>query len=108
MNLVGGQDELVFDGGSFAVNRQGKIVAQANFFAEEMLDYLGWEDLANSCTAALPSKDWLLYQALVTGVRDYFAKTGFKKAVLGLSGGIDSALTLVCAVDALGAEKCTR
>ena len=106
VNLVGGQDELVFDGGSFAVNRQGKIVAQANFFAEEMLD-ISWDgkDLANSCTAALPSKDWLLYQALVTGVRDYFAKTGFKKAVLGLSGGIDSALTLVCAVDALGAEN---
>ena len=63
------------------------------------------EDLANSRIVDLPSKDWLLYQALVTGVRDYFAKTGFKKAVLGLSGGIDSALTLVCAVDALGAEN---
>ena len=106
VNLVGGQDELVFDGGSFAVNRRGEIVAQANFFAEEMLDII-WdgEDLADSRIVDLPSKDWLLYQALVTGVRDYFAKTGFKKAVLGLSGGIDSALTLVCAVDALGPEN---
>ena len=106
VNLVGGQDELIFDGGSFAVNRQGEIIAQANFFVEEMLDII-WdgEDLTESRIAAFPSKDWMLYEALVTGIRDYFAKTGFKKAVLGLSGGIDSALTLVCAVDALGAEN---
>ncbi|HAN81181.1 MAG TPA: NAD+ synthase [Gammaproteobacteria bacterium] len=106
VNMVGGQDELVFDGGSFVVDRLGEVVAQANFFAEEMLD-VTWNgaDLVGSRLVALPSKDWLLYEAIVTGVRDYFAKTGFKKAVVGLSGGIDSALTLVCAVDALGAEN---
>ena len=106
VNLVGGQDELIFDGGSFAVNREGQIVAQANFFSEEMLDIV-WDgsDLTGHRLEDMPSPDWMLYEALVTGVRDYFAKTGFKKAVLGLSGGIDSALTLAVAVDALGAQN---
>jgi len=106
VNLVGGQDELIFDGGSFAVNREGQIVAQANFFNEEMLDIV-WDgsDLRGDRLEDMPSPDWMLYEALVTGVRDYFAKTGFKKAVLGLSGGIDSALTLAVAVDALGAQN---
>lgn len=106
VNLVGGQDELIFDGGSCAVNRRGDLVAHANFFVEECLD-ITWDGQDFIChdIAPVPSQDWLLYQALVTGVRDYFAKTGFKKAVLGLSGGIDSALTLAVAVDALGAEN---
>ena len=106
VNLVGGQDELIFDGGSFAVNREGKIIAQANFFTDDVLD-LVWDglDFTGHRLESVPSFDWMLYQALVTGVRDYFNKTGFKKAVLGLSGGIDSALTLAVAVDALGAEN---
>jgi NAD+ synthase (glutamine-hydrolysing) len=106
VNLVGGQDELIFDGGSFAVNQEGQIIAQANFFAEEVLDIV-WDgaDLTGQRLEDVPSSEWMLYQALVTGVRDYFAKTGFKKAVLGLSGGIDSALTLAVAADALGAEN---
>ena len=106
VNLVGGQDEIIFDGGSFAVNRAGQIIAQANFFIEDVLD-LVWDgsDLTGHRLENVPSSDWMLYQALVTGVRDYFKKTGFKKAILGLSGGIDSALTLAVATDALGAEN---
>ena len=106
VNLVGGQDEIIFDGGSFAVNREGQIIAQANFFTEDVLD-LVWDgsDLIGHRLENMPSSDWMLYQALVTGVRDYFKKTGFKKAVLGLSGGVDSALTLAVAADALGAEN---
>ena len=106
VNLVGGQDELVFDGGSFATNRFGEIVSQAEFFVEDTLD-LSWDgqDLVTGRLEPIPEKDELLYQALVTGVRDYFKKTGFSKALLGLSGGIDSALTLAVAVDALGAEN---
>ena len=106
VNLVGGQDELIFDGGSFAVNRDGQIIAQANFFTEDLLDLVWYgSDLTGHRLENVPSSDWMLYQALVTGVRDYFKKTGFKKAVLGLSGGIDSALTLAVAADALGAEN---
>ena len=106
VNLVGGQDELVFDGGSFATNRVGEIVAQAGFFFEETLDIV-WtgQDIESDRLEPVPENDDLLYRALVTGVRDYFAKTGFNKALLGLSGGIDSALTLAIAVDALGADN---
>jgi NAD+ synthase (glutamine-hydrolysing) len=88
------------------VNQEGQIIAQANFFVEEVLDIV-WDgaDLTGQRLEDVPSSEWMLYQALVTGVRDYFAKTRFKKAVLGLSGGIDSALTLAVAADALGAEN---
>jgi NAD+ synthase (glutamine-hydrolysing) len=105
VNLVGGQDELIFDGGSLVVDRDGEIIAQATFFAEDQLDVV-WDGqhLIGDRVENTPSDDALLYQALVTGVRDYFSKTGFRKAVLGLSGGIDSALTLAVAVDALGAD----
>ncbi|MBT6287371.1 MAG: NAD+ synthase [Oceanospirillales bacterium] len=106
VNLVGGQDELIFDGGSLVVDRDGEIIAQATFFAEDQLDVV-WDGqhLIGDRVEHTPSDDALLYQALVTGVRDYFSKTGFRKAVLGLSGGIDSALTLAVAVDALGADN---
>jgi NAD+ synthase (glutamine-hydrolysing) len=106
VNLVGGQDELIFDGGSLVVDRDGEIIAQATFFAEDRLDVV-WDGqhLIGDRVEHTPSDDALLYQALVTGVRDYFSKTGFRKAVLGLSGGIDSALTLAVAVDALGADN---
>jgi len=106
VNLVGGQDELIFDGGSLVVDRDGEIIAQATFFAEDRLDVV-WDGqhLIGDRVENTPSDDALLYQALVTGVRDYFSKTGFRKAVLGLSGGIDSALTLAVAVDALGADN---
>jgi len=105
-NLVGGQDELVFDGGSFAMNSSGRLTAQCAVF-EEVLSYL---EIANDvqpsgAIAVLPSDEAGIYQALCTGLRDYIGKNGFKGVLLGLSGGIDSALTLAVAVDALGAAK---
>ncbi len=106
VNLTGGQDELVFDGGSFALNTQGELVAQAAAYDDELLllDYKDG-DLAPASQAALPGELESVYRALVVGVRDYINKNGFPGALLGLSGGIDSALTLAIAVDALGAER---
>ncbi|MDP1644683.1 MAG: NAD+ synthase [Thiobacillus sp.] len=104
-NLVGGQDELVFDGASFALSAGGEVVAQCPAW-QAGLFYL---DIAgDTCTGpqhALPGEDAAVYDALVLAVRDYFGKNGFRGAHLGLSGGIDSALTLAIAVDALGADK---
>jgi NAD+ synthase (glutamine-hydrolysing) len=102
VNQVGGQDELVFDGGSFAMNAHGQVIARATCFNEQTL--LVNFNAANSIAphmADLAS----VYSALVLGVRDYVGKNRFKGAVLGLSGGIDSALTLAIAVDAIGAER---
>ncbi|KZE33869.1 NAD+ synthase [Crenobacter luteus] len=106
VNLVGGQDELVFDGASFAINRAGEVVAQAPTCADELLlvDFAGGDFVAGK-QAALPGPVESVYQALVTGVRDYIGKNGFPGVLLGLSGGVDSALTLAIAVDALGADK---
>lgn len=110
VNQVGGQDELIFDGGSMVVNACGTLVHRAPLFEQSITAVsaqLGTEGLVfNASTLAenpahLPS----VYQALVTGVRDYVNKNGFKSVVLGLSGGIDSALTLAVAVDALGPER---
>jgi NAD+ synthase (glutamine-hydrolysing) len=104
-NLVGGQDELVFDGASFALSKEGEVVAQCPAW-QEGLFYLDITD--GTCTGpqhVLPGEDAAVYDALVLAVRDYFRKNGFKGAHLGLSGGIDSALTLAIAVDALGADK---
>ena len=102
-NLVGGQDELVFDGASFALDRNGTLAAQFPAFEEGLY----WVELeANTPRGdllTLPSSEAMVYQALVLGVRDYVVKNGFPGALLGLSGGIDSALTLVVAVDAIGA-----
>jgi len=109
-NLVGGQDELVFDGGSFLVDRGGRVVARAPHFEESLLSV----DLDESGAPLLPplpeadqgtEGEAAVYRALVLGVRDYVRKNGFRGAVLGLSGGVDSALTLAIAVDALGAEQ---
>jgi NAD+ synthase (glutamine-hydrolysing) len=109
-NLVGGQDELVFDGGSFAVDASGQVVARAPHFEESLL--LVDLDAAGAPRASpLPDPDEgtegdaAVYRALVLGVRDYVRKNGFSGAVLGLSGGVDSALTLAIAVDALGADQ---
>ena len=108
-NLVGGQDELVFDGGSFALNGQGDVVAQAPMFEEylclvELGETPAASQIRGDMTPLLPPEA-AVYQALVVGVRDYVAKNGFPGVLLGLSGGIDSALTMVVAVDALGADK---
>jgi len=104
-NMVGGQDELVFDGASFLLNADGEVAAQCPAW-QEGLFYL---DIAgNACSGpqhALPDEEAAVYDALVLAVRDYFGKNGFKGVHLGLSGGIDSALTLAIAVDAIGADK---
>ncbi len=105
-NMVGGQDELVFDGASFAVDGQGSVTHQFPLFEEA----LGWVTLeqASPVPAPLTPPQILeaeVYQALTLGVRDYIGKNGFPGALLGLSGGIDSAVTLAIAVDALGPER---
>lgn len=110
LNLVGGQDELVFDGRSYAVGADGKDVAWLPGFTES-LALLEWKKDAKGwhCTKAPMAKDLsneeTIYSALVLGLRDYVQKNNFPGVVLGLSGGIDSALTAAIAVDALGADK---
>lgn len=104
VNQVGGQDELVFDGGSFAIDAGANLIARAQSFSEQTLNVYFDRPADNSVApplALLPS----IYQALVLGVRDYANKNRFPGVVLGLSGGIDSALTLAIAVDALGPER---
>ncbi len=106
VNLVGGQDELVFDGESFAVNGDGSLAQRSPAFEEGLyvIDYADGRFKQGS-VAPLLSEEQSAYSALVLGVRDYIEKNRFKGAVLGLSGGIDSALTLCIAVDAIGAER---
>ncbi len=113
VNTVGGQDELVFDGGSIVVNRDAEIVYRAPAY-EERLDVVEFDvetgeplvaSLESPQIAPLLDHKASIYQAIVLGVRDYVRKNGFSGIVLGLSGGIDSALTLAIAVDALGAEN---
>lgn len=106
-NCVGGQDELVFDGASFALDADGCVAWSAPSF-EETLSVLRFDGArwSHDLPAAVePSPEEEVYAALVTGVRDYIGKNGFPGAIIGLSGGIDSALTLAVAVDALGADK---
>ncbi|TLM74823.1 NAD+ synthase [Microbulbifer harenosus] len=110
VNTVGGQDELVFDGGSFAVDKNGELRARAPEFVESLLPVTVQADgddvsLVQGNDAAPLEALASVYQALVLGVRDYVNKNGFKGVVLGLSGGIDSALTLAIAVDALGPDR---
>ena len=105
-NMVGGQDELIFDGGSFAMDRHGNLTAQGRFFEEALLMLELQDDLCPTGEKAAASSDEAgVYSALCLGVRDYIAKNRFPGVLLGLSGGIDSALTLAVAVDALGADK---
>ena len=101
-NAGGGNDELVFDGGSLAINAIGEVVGQAPHFAEavELVDL----DAAPTGTADADEMP-MLHDALVLGVRDYLGKCGFGCAVIGLSGGIDSAVTAALAVQALGSEN---
>ncbi len=102
-NSVGGNDQLVFDGNSIAVNRSGELIAQLpGFRAAEAIVETNATAVVES-PARFPAED--LHDALTLGVRDYLAKCGFKSAVLGLSGGIDSAVVAALAVDALGAEN---
>ncbi len=112
LNLIGGQDEVVYDGASLLVNGDGRIAARAPAFVDALL----WAEF-DPATRTLQATDWpaavdgaaeaVLYAALVRGIRDYIDKNGFPGVLLGLSGGIDSALTLALAVDALGADRVT-
>lgn len=105
LNMVGAQDELVMDGASFALDAQGVVTAQAPAFASDLI-CLDWAGGAFHGVCTAPADETAqIYQALVVGVRDYITKNGFRGALLGLSGGIDSALTLCVAVDALGADQ---
>ncbi|MEO0442574.1 MAG: NAD+ synthase [Pseudomonadota bacterium] len=108
VNQVGGQDELVFDGGSFVTSAEGHCCIHGPFHKEALIPCrFDRNTMAFETQALPPVADELdiLYQVLVLGLRDYVTKNGFKQVVLGLSGGIDSSLTLAIAVDALGADK---
>jgi NAD+ synthase (glutamine-hydrolysing) len=105
-NQVGGQDELVFDGGSFALDAQGQVAAISPQFEEHLLlvDFDHGVPRQQACPEA-PALEAQVYSALTLGVRDYVGKNGFPGGIVGLSGGVDSALTLAVACDALGPEK---
>jgi NAD+ synthase (glutamine-hydrolysing) len=105
-NLVGGQDELVFDGASFVLDAQGKVTHQLPSFVEALnyVEIANKQPVATSIIPAL-SLQAMVYNALKLGLSDYVNKNEFPSVVLGLSGGIDSALTLAIAVDALGANR---
>ncbi len=104
VNLVGANDELIFDGHSVALDRTGAVLALSKGFVEEVL-VAEVDGQQPTQTPQLPGPEELLFRALSLGIRDYVHKCGFKSVVLGLSGGIDSALTAVLAVDALGADQ---
>lgn len=109
-NLVGGQDELVFDGGSIVVDASGQTCFRAPAFDEGQFPVeLSWDQqqiiVPVQACESIPDNLAMVYNALVLGMRDYVTKNRFKGVVLGLSGGIDSALTLAIAVDALGADR---
>jgi NAD+ synthase (glutamine-hydrolysing) len=105
-NLVGGQDELIFDGNSFVMDQAGEVRAQLRHCEEDLqiVEFDGAVPRSGAIAKEL-SVEAQVYQALVLGVRDYIGKNGFPGAIIGLSGGVDSALTLAVAVDALGADK---
>jgi len=110
VNLVGGQDELVFDGGSVVVDALGQTQFRAPAYTEALFSAQILIDqnqlhVPLQTLSSIPSNHEAVYQALVLGMRDYVNKNRFKGVVLGLSGGIDSALTLAMAVDALGADR---
>jgi NAD+ synthase (glutamine-hydrolysing) len=102
-NLVGAQDELIFDGQSLAVNGNGDVIGFGTIFSEEII-YVDSET-ANIVDLPEENREGEMYHALVLGVKDYFKKTGHKEAVIGLSGGIDSSLVACIATDALGKEN---
>jgi NAD+ synthetase len=105
-NLVGGQDELVFDGASFVMDASGKLTHQLPAFEEALaVIQIGKDGPLPGKIIAELATDESIYKALCLGVRDYLGKNGFPGALLGLSGGIDSALTLCIAADAIGADK---
>jgi len=114
VNLIGGQDELVFDGNSFVMSAQGEVTMRAPAFTEGMYvvdlaaEGSGAVAPLPGAVAPLQGQEESVYGALVQGTRDYVDKHRFPGVVLGLSGGVDSALTLCIAVDALARIECIR
>ena len=104
VNQVGGNDSLVFDGSSLVLNREGQVVAQGKSFEEDLV-YFDSQSLTGDMHEQIEGDEASAYSALVLGTRDYMHKCGFQKAIIGLSGGIDSALTAVIAADAVGPEN---
>lgn len=104
VNQVGGNDSLVFDGSSLVLDREGKVIAQGRSFEEDLI-YFDSTTLTGEMHEQLAGDEASAYAALVLGTRDYMQKCGFQKAIIGLSGGIDSALTAVIAADAIGPEN---
>lgn len=106
VNHVGAQTELIFDGGSMVVSGDGRVYDELPFFTEEMRIYeVAAVQAGRTYQEQKKEKISLIYEALITGIKDYFGKLGLKKAILGLSGGIDSAVAVVLAAQALGAEN---
>lgn len=105
VNHAGGQTEMLFDGGSLVMNHRGEVIHQLKFFSEDycLIEFPLKEK--NITTVKPPEKTQRIHDALIMGIRDYFGKQGFKKATLGLSGGIDSAVVLALAAEALGSEN---
>jgi NAD+ synthase/NAD+ synthase (glutamine-hydrolysing) len=104
VNQIGGNDSLVFDGSSLVLNREGHVIAQGRSFEEDLI-YFDSQDLSGELHEQIAGEEASVYSALVLGTRDYMQKCGFQKAIIGLSGGIDSALTAVVATDAVGPEN---
>jgi NAD+ synthase/NAD+ synthase (glutamine-hydrolysing) len=104
VNQIGGNDSLVFDGSSLVLNREGEVIAQGRSFEEDLI-YFDSEKLTGDMHDQIPGDEASVYAALVLGTRDYMHKCGFQKAIIGLSGGIDSALTAVIAAEAIGPEN---
>jgi NAD+ synthase (glutamine-hydrolysing) len=107
VNQVGAQTQLIFEGGSMAIDNKGEIISRLEYFSPD-LKIVDTKDLDGSCkndSTDEPERMEMVHNALISGIKGYFAKTGFSRAVLGLSGGIDSAITLVLAARALGNEN---
>ncbi|MCX6622240.1 MAG: NAD+ synthase, partial [Acidobacteria bacterium] len=106
VNQMGGNDQLVFDGSSFAMDRDGRLTAAAGSFCEDLV-FVDVDASTAGVTEAPADEDAAVYDALVLGTRDYIRKCGFQRVILGLSGGIDSSLTAVIGVDAVGRGNVT-
>ena len=104
VNQVGGNDSLIFDGSSLVLNREGEVIAQGRSFEEDLI-YFDSKNLTGDLHEQIEGEEASVYAALVLGTRDYMHKCGFQKAIIGLSGGIDSALTAVIAAEAVGPEN---
>jgi NAD+ synthase (glutamine-hydrolysing) len=111
VNMVGGQDELVFDGESLALDAKGQLIAVGKQFEEDLIvvdvDMPSGTGLGEKVAEPIYEREAEMFNALVLGARDYFKKTGFRRALVGMSGGIDSSLAAVIATEALGKENVT-